>query len=315
MGEAGAVCPICGGDGDFWRAVGDRFYQVTDFVAPVHRCRACRSLFQHPMPDRVRIAGFYPTGYWRESDGGGPLARLQRAYVAAMLRWDPMRWARRLELPSGGRFLDVGCSRGDWLALVRDSGLAARGLEADPRAAAYARERHGLEVVETDAEGWEPENAAYDAIAFFHLLEHVRDPRVFLGKCRRGLRDGGRILLRVPNPGSWQFSLTGARWKGLEMPRHLTLCQPRALRRLLDESGFEILRWSTWSLRDGPPALASSLFPAGEPTRQQILGASRPWATLAYLALVWALTPFELAAAACGKGAMITAVARKRPAL
>ncbi len=306
-----AACPVCNGAGSFLFTAGDRFYRVADYEARVFRCAACGSLFQSPIPDREAIASFYPRGYWREGEPAGVMARLQRRYVAWMLKRDLMAWFNRLDLAPGARVLDIGCSRGDWLALIRDRGFETHGLEADPRAAAYARERYGLDVAETDAESWAPAPAECDAALFFHLIEHVRDPRGFLAKCRRALRPGGRVLLRAPNPESLQMSLLGRRWKGLEMPRHIVLCAPDALRGLLEETGFRVTHWSTWSLRDGPPALASSLFPRGEPTRQQILGAPRPWSTLAYLALTWMGTPLEWAAAAIGRGSMATVIAQK----
>ena len=239
------------------------------------------------------------------------LTVLQERYVRWMLRWDPMSWVNRLRLPRDSVFLDIGCSRGDWLALVREQGFTVRGIEADPRAVRYARHHYGLAVEQTEVDQWQAERGTCDAIAFFHLLEHLSDPRGFLGQCRLALKNGGRILVRVPNIDSWQWRFFGKRWKGLEIPRHLVLFTPGSLTHLLREQGFEIERFSTWSLRDGPPAIASSLLPGGEPTRQQVMGIARPLMTFAYLLLNWALTPVEGLAALCGKGSMITVVARK----
>ena len=307
-----ASCPVCRGSSPFSFRARDFFYRVTDYEADLYRCPDCGTLFQWPVPDRNTLVCFYPRGYWREGSGG-PLGPLQARYVRCMLKWDLMVWVRRLELAGGSVFLDIGCGRGDWLALIRDMGMLVRGIEADSRAAAYARKQHGIAIDEVDADQWRAEPETADAVAFFHLLEHLGNPGAFLEQCRRALVDGGKILLRVPNIDSWQWRLFGKRWKGLEIPRHLVLFNPPSLERLLRERGFEIEHQSTWSLRDGPPALTSSLFPAGEPTRQQIHGKSRPGMTLVYLLLNWLCTPIEWLAALFRKGSMITVVAKKMP--
>ena len=308
-----AECPVCGGSGAYFGCFGDTFYRVTDYRADLFRCGNCRSHFIWPQPTREAIAAFYPTGYWRErEESPGLLARAQSRYVDLMLNWDLMSWVRRMNLPAGARFLDIGCSRGDWLALIRRAGFRAEGIEADPRAAAYARDHHGISVSEVDVDEWSPEPGSYDAISFFHLLEHLRKPRRLLASCHGALRPGGKILLRVPNFSSWQGRLFGARWKGLEIPRHLLHFHPRALAELVEREGFVVERLSTWALRDGPPAAASSLYPDGEPTRREILGRQGAFPVLIYLGLTWMLTPLERLAALCGQGSMTTLIARRK---
>ena len=311
-GDARPPCPVCGGDSGFFLTTGDFFYRVTEYRADLFRCETCRSVFQWPIPDQKTISSFYPSGYWRETEARSLFSRLQRGYVRWMLQWDLMAWIDRLGLPPGSRFLDVGCGRGDWLALIREKGFRVKGLEVDPRAVAYARDRFGLDVVRLATADWNPEPESFRAISFFHLLEHLREPGPFLDRCRHALEPGGKILLRIPNIASWQSLWFGKRWKGLEVPRHLILFEPKALLNLLRRHGFSIERQSTWSLRDGPTALSSSLFPRGEPTRQQILGERESISVLAYLVLNWLATPAEVLAACFGKGAMLTIIAVKR---
>lgn len=307
-------CPICSVPGQFVFSGGDIFYEVTKEQVDLYRCSLRGCLFQWPVPDAEAVAGFYPSGYWREEKSNeGWLSSLQRRYVDWMLGWDLMRWISRLQLPKEARVLDVGCSRGDWLARIRAKGYRVAGLEADARAADYARRVYGLAVSEVGAEDWSPMPASFEAITFFHLLEHLREPARFLARCHQALTPDGKLLLRVPNIHSWQAHLTGRRWKGLELPRHLVLFSPQSLSAFLEQNGFAVERLDTWSLRDGPPAMTSSLFPRGEPTRQVVLGRHHPFSTLIYLLLTWVLTPWERLAAWCGRGSMITVIARRLP--
>ena len=305
-------CPLCGGQAPFLMSGRDQFYAVTDYVAHLYRCLACGTLCQHPVPDRATIAAFYPKGYWQETRGPkGLMARLQQTYIDWMLRTDLMAWIAAMNLPRGQRLLDVGCSRGDWLDKIRTAGYRVAGLEADPRAAAYARSRYKLNVTEGDGDTWDPAPASFEAITCFHLLEHLRDPAGFLDKAYRALMPGGKLLVRVPHIGGLQAQLLGARWKGLELPRHLTHFTRKALTDLLQQKGFVPDRVSTWALRDGPACFASSLFRRGEPTWQQIHGRPSAPATLVYLGLTWLLTPLEAAAALTGYGSMLTVLATR----
>ena len=305
-------CIVCGSRAEFRFTAGDRFYKVTPLQVDYFQCCVCQCLFQWPVPDAETIRSFYPQGYWREGGDEGLMHRLQRFYVRFMLRVDPMYWFAKLKLKAGATFTDVGCSRGDWLAMIAARGMDVTGVEADERAADHARTKYQLPIVQATAEDWEPVPESQEAVSFFHLLEHLAQPDLFLDKVATSLKKGGLILVRIPNIASWQAKLFGRRWKGLEAPRHLALYPPRALSDLFEKHGFRVKMMTTWSLRDGPPAMASSLFPAGEPTRQEILGRSRPGATLLYLALTWLLTPFEFLAALFGKGAMVTVIARKK---
>ena len=57
---------------------------------------------------------------------------------------------RRRCLPARRDVLDVGCGRGEFLALLEASGISARGVDTNREMVAAARER-GLDVVESDA--------------------------------------------------------------------------------------------------------------------------------------------------------------------
>lgn len=304
-------CPACGGDGDFRLEGGDVTYFATDYRARLYRCGDCGIDFQHPMPSRAVIAAFYPGGYWLESLSKSPLARLMRFYVDGMLRLDLLRWFRRLNLGKGETYLDLGCSRGDFLALACATGVSGEGIEGEPHAAAHARKVFGLKVHELDLDEWRPRDGHWAGMSLFHVLEHVRQPRQLLQQCWRGLQPGGKLLVRVPNIRSWQSVWFGRRWKPLDLPRHLTHFHPQALVSLLEKTGFRVRRCSTWTLRDGPPAWSATLFPKGEPTYQQIHDKPSSWRIAVFFLITWALTPLEILAAICGRGGMITITAEK----
>jgi SAM-dependent methyltransferase len=99
--------------------------------------------------------------------------------------------------------LDVGCGRGEWLQLLRDRGLAARGVDSNPTFAAHIRTL-GLEVVEGDAIEYltAAPGDSVGAVTAFHIVEHL-DINALLALIReayRVVRPGGVVVFETPNP-------------------------------------------------------------------------------------------------------------------
>lgn len=137
-----------------------------------------------------------------------------------------------------GEVLDLGCGRGEALAVLRDAGLAARGVDASARMVARCRER-GLRAEEGDlfealaAEG----EGTLGAVVSFHVVEHL--PATSLDRlvrlAWRALAPGGILLLETPNPLSVAVA---ARSFWLD-PTHQRPVHPDTLELLLRLAGFD----------------------------------------------------------------------------
>jgi SAM-dependent methyltransferase len=164
-------------------------------------------------------------------------------------------------------------------------------------------------------------DGSFDIVTLFHVMEHVTNPRVVLAEVSRILKPDGALVLQVPNIDSWQFKAFGARWYGLDIPRHVIDYSRNSMLKLLDESGFQPRRIKHFNLRDNAPALASTLFPSLDPVsravrhrkhdvRESIAGS---WLRhLAYLVFVTCAYPFALLESAFGRGATVMIDARKK---
>src|SRR3954469_6158380 len=99
--------------------------------------------------------------------------------------------------------LDVGCGRGEFLGLLRDAGIEARGVDADADMVAYTR-GEGLEVEQADAlaylEAQPP--ASLGGIFAAQLVEHLPPAQLFrlLELAARALRPGGLLVAETINP-------------------------------------------------------------------------------------------------------------------
>ena len=190
-------------------------------------------------------------------------------------------------------------------------------MDASEHAVAAARGQYDLPVKRGDIGSDLWREHAFDFITMFHVLEHVSQPRQALEYARDLLQPDGRLILQVPNAASLQARTFGARWYGLDVPRHLINFTPRSLGLLLDQAGFSWQMVSRFSLRDNPAAIASSLAirldPIGRRGRGKGANAMVEGALeLIYLGLFLLALPPAWMESALGRGGTIWVLARRR---
>ena len=216
-----------------------------------------------------------------------------------------------------GPILDVGCGGGLFGRMLAERGHQVIGLDYSRDAAAVAWRVNRMPVVCGELSQAPLPHSRFAAVTMFHVLEHLYDPAAYVRAARDLLVPEGRLIVQVPNAGCWQFRLLGARWNGLDIPRHLTDFRSGDIQTLIEECGFELLRTKHFSLRDNPAGLASSLAPGLDPMARRIRRSDRSAAgaltkDALYFALVAASLPFTVAEAAFGSGSTIMLEARKR---
>jgi SAM-dependent methyltransferase len=103
----------------------------------------------------------------------------------------------------GMPILDVGCGRGEWLELLRDHGLDARGVDASRSMVARCLE-HKLPVTQGDAvaflRGLAPDSVG--CVSGFHIIEHLPFASLInlIDEAVRVLKPGGIVIFETPNP-------------------------------------------------------------------------------------------------------------------
>jgi SAM-dependent methyltransferase len=152
------------------------------------------------------------------------------------------RRARRLAagLPPRARVLDIGCGDGRLLAALAALGHEGVGTERasdHPRAGAA---RSGLEIRDGDLTDGSLAGARFDLCIYWHVLEHLHDPRASLLEAWRLIKPGGRLVVAVPNLESIQAGWAGSAWFHLDLPRHLFHFTPSSLAALLARAGFGV---------------------------------------------------------------------------
>jgi SAM-dependent methyltransferase len=295
----------------------DRLYRTTARQFAVVRCGSCGLMRLDPQPADDELPSYYPPAYWF-APGGQAASRLEETYRRLVLL-DHVRFVERAlgDAPAAKLpLLDVGCGGGLFLRMMLERGFRSVGLDFSLDAARVAWRQQAVPALCGTLDRAPLRPGAFTCITMFHVLEHLRDPRVFLREAHRLLVSGGRLVVQVPNAGSWQCRLLGHLWNGMDVPRHLFDFRDRDLEKLLAGCGFEIIRRKYFSLRDNPAGLASSLAPALDPMARRVRkrresAAARIGYDAAYFALVVAALPFTLLEASFRAGSTIMIEARK----
>jgi 2-polyprenyl-3-methyl-5-hydroxy-6-metoxy-1,4-benzoquinol methylase len=151
-------------------------------------------VFLFPQPNPEELVRYYAELY-RHEYAEPPVAQRFRTDL------DEARTRVRRLLPllqPQTRFLEVGSGSGALLASVRPYVQEVMGIEPDLASRDWIEQQLALPIA-----GQLPqslgEDAAYDLIVSFHVLEHVADPVAWLIKLQELLRRGGHLVIEVPN--------------------------------------------------------------------------------------------------------------------
>ena len=202
------------------------------------RCGQCGLLYLDPQPSWDQLASHYPWDY-HCYDGG--LDEEPSTFVRWAKRFGVRRRCRVVsQRRSSGRLLDVGCSTGIFLDEMRHhGGWEVVGVEPVPAAAEYAKQHFGLDVYVGELLEGAFSPTSFDIVTLWDVLEHTPNPRAILQEIYRILKPGGWIVMKAPDPDSWEAHFFGSCWVGFEAPQHLFGFPSEVLKNKLTEIGFE----------------------------------------------------------------------------
>lgn len=210
---AASPCPVCG------QYVRPEPTERTEAYR-LFRCGACLSEFADPMTPA-------PPEWYASREHYGD------------------RWEFSVSLAdlsnAAHSLLEIGSGEGIYVQMARERGIDAIGLDLNAAAVAIARAK-GLPVISSTVASYLDQNPrCFDAAALFHTLEHLPDPHGFLLSLRDVLVPEGLLALSVPNPNRWYIAQGKREWFDFP-PHHLLRFSVSGLCRLLERSGFKVLK-------------------------------------------------------------------------
>lgn len=247
-------CPLCAGsDGDTLRQLDARHLGRTE-AFHLRQCRDCELIFIWPrLPDDA-LAELYGEEFYFPSDS--PFQGLAQG-VKDLIQ-DARRQVIEKRAPHG-RLLDVGSGDGAFVDHMSRHGWDATGVDFSAAACELATRRglHGR-FLHGSIHRPELDAGSFDAITLWQVLEHIAEPLPMLRRVRELLGPGGLFVASVPNIEGLSALLTGDRWWGLDVPRHLVHYTPRTLRRAVQDAGLRVVDVRHFSFQYDPYALLHS---------------------------------------------------------
>lgn len=230
-------CSLCGSDDSGLITDTVRFGKKAD----VYRCGGCGLTFID-QDSFVFPKDFYEREYHQtyithvEPDALNPRAYYEKMKKAAGV------WADKFAKMLSGQevVLDIGCSTGHFMDLVRNKTGKIYGQELNRKEIAFCRNTLNMDVSDQPLEERFKEGT-FDYITMIYVLEHIARPKDFLSFLKKFLKPGGKMVILVPNARDALVNL-------YDIPEfrnfyycieHLFYYTPETLKRLFDEVGLE----------------------------------------------------------------------------
>jgi 2-polyprenyl-3-methyl-5-hydroxy-6-metoxy-1,4-benzoquinol methylase len=202
---------------------------------PIVRCRHCGLVYINPRPNSSDVLDDY-------EDVVDELYVLEREGRVLTFRRHLRPLERIVGPPNGKRLLDVGCHIGVFVDVAQRRGWDAWGVEPSRWATEQARAQ-GLRVLNGTLATAGFEDASFDIITMWDVIEHLPHPQAELRQAHRLLKPGGAVVIHTIDIESSFARIMGHRWPWL-MEMHLYYFSPRTLRRMLEDVGFEVIHSS-----------------------------------------------------------------------
>ncbi|MFQ5442501.1 MAG: methyltransferase domain-containing protein [Thermodesulfobacteriota bacterium] len=132
--------------------------------------------------------------------------------------------------------LDVGCGRGEFLELLNENSVPARGVDLNEEMVLVCKEK-GLDVEEADAMAYLRglKNNSLAGVIACQFIEHLPVPVLteFVRLCHEKVKKGGRVVFETINP----ESVFAMKWFYMDMT-HQKPIHPQAISFLMESTGF-----------------------------------------------------------------------------
>jgi ubiquinone/menaquinone biosynthesis C-methylase UbiE len=201
--------------------------------ATVVRCLRCGLVYTDPRPVLEALMNCYEAEYSIQHQDQELLR--QRRLMYEVERRDLLK-----RVP-GGRFLDVGCGTGEFLAALAED-FDVYGVDVSRTYIEYGRDKLGL----TNLHVGQLSSARFaddffDVVQMRGVLQHVPDPLGQLREAHRVLKPGGLLLITAtPNIASPAARAFRGNFRLLAPDQMLYNFSPKTMREMLKKAGFAV---------------------------------------------------------------------------
>ena len=230
-------CPVCGHrENKLFLKTKDYFLTGEEF--DLVQCAACSFVYTNPVPEEKHIFSYYDSPEYSSHE-----LKKYSLFNSIYAKARRINIRNKYRIISGykktGSILDVGCGTGELLKYFRDKEWKTTGIEPVKKAREFAINQNKLQVFAEEKLN-DFENAAFDVITMWHVLEHVYKLNERIEELKRILKPDGVLIIAVPMIDAYDAVHYGPYWGALDVPRHLYHFSQKTLAHLLEKHALTI---------------------------------------------------------------------------
>lgn len=225
-------CPVCGSK-EIINFLQAKDYTVTGEIFPIIQCQTCTTAFTNNIPVLHEIGRYYQSKeYISHSDSSEGIVNKLYHKVRSITLISKKNLVKHHTKKSSGNILDIGCGTAAFLHTMKMAGWQITGLEPDEKAREKAQTLYQIPALPSENLFTLPPQS-FDAIALWHVLEHVHPLHEYLAQIRTLLKPGGKLFIAVPNYTSYDAKHYAEFWAAYDVPRHLYHFSPKSVTLLM----------------------------------------------------------------------------------
>ena len=231
------ICPICAGI-EFVSKFTCKDYTVSQESFKIIECVKCHFLITSPRPDESEIGKYYLSDKYISHSG-----KAKTLIDSIYLKVRNITLAQKLKLvesyKGSAEILDYGCGTGEFLNSCKTNFWNISGVEPS----ISAREK-ASKLTQTDIHSSIDSitNKKYDVITLWHVLEHITSLENTLLSLIEKLKEGGTLIIAVPNHKSEDAIYYNEYWAAYDVPRHLWHFSKETMSKLLTKHSLTITK-------------------------------------------------------------------------
>jgi len=136
---------------------------------------------------------------------------------------------------------DVGAATGYFLDIAKSKNWATYGSEISNYSYGLAKAK-GHRIVLGELDKYE-DNLQFGMVTMWDVLEHLKDPSLYIKNVNKILKDDGWVLINTINADSLWAKLWGKNWNMIIPPEHLFYFSKENISRLLEDNGFQVVEY------------------------------------------------------------------------
>lgn len=232
-------CPLCFSNNiaHYLRCV-DFFLTSENY--DLFNCVSCGFVFTQNRPDDNDIGKYYDSPEYASHNSSKGLLNLFYRISRSIMLTIKSCLIKRITGIKSGYLLDIGSGAGNFLAKMKDIGWKVKGIEINEKARVASSSKFGLEVLSPDQLPL-LDAGSFDCITFWHVMEHLNDPELYLRNALSLLKPEGFCIVALPNCGSSDAQHYKQYWAAFDVPRHFWHFTPESFSFLSRKIGFPVI--------------------------------------------------------------------------